>query len=253
MILPASYANGFAPRDGQPLYPGLWRGCAGAWNPGLGVVGPTVRSNIKSRADFTFVSSPTWVPNKQWTVRFATSSYMHIATSPVQTYPFSVSFWQYGYSTGVTFSMLHTANANWNGWYFGGAAFTTVVNNSFETTAPASSNADYTKMQHVLLVARSSTNRQIYLDGVPGTVGTQSLNPTGTFRLCFGASYRGAMIDNFATVQVTDIMIYPRDVSGDLLPVLKQRPGIAYEMAPRRRSRVSVQFNRRRRLLLGAS
>ena len=43
MILPASYSNGFAPRDGQPLYPELWRGCVGAWCPSLGPTGLTLR------------------------------------------------------------------------------------------------------------------------------------------------------------------------------------------------------------------
>jgi hypothetical protein len=41
----------------------------------------------------------------------------------------------------------------------------------------------------------------------------------------------------------------PREVS-----ILATRPGIAYELAPRRRSSSAVAaFNRRRRLLLGAS
>jgi hypothetical protein len=43
MILPGTYQNGFAPRDGSPLYPELWRGCVGAWNPGLGPTGLTLR------------------------------------------------------------------------------------------------------------------------------------------------------------------------------------------------------------------
>jgi hypothetical protein len=150
--------------------------------------------------------------------------------------------------------MLSAGTANWTGFYMAGGQFPAVVNNTFEGTPSTASNFDATKLQHCLCVCRSATNRQLYVNGVPGTIGTQSLNPTGTLRLCFGASFRGAaIVDNFASVHITDIMIYPRDVSGDLLPVLKLRPGIAYELAPRRRSSVQVAgFNRRRRLLLGA-
>jgi hypothetical protein len=34
-----SYHNGFAPRDGEPLYPNLWKGVVGAWSPSLGPTG----------------------------------------------------------------------------------------------------------------------------------------------------------------------------------------------------------------------
>jgi hypothetical protein len=39
MILPGTYANGFAPRDGEPLFPELWDGCTGAWAASLGNTG----------------------------------------------------------------------------------------------------------------------------------------------------------------------------------------------------------------------
>ena len=35
----ATYADTFAPRDDEPEYPELWKGCAGAWRPGLGPTG----------------------------------------------------------------------------------------------------------------------------------------------------------------------------------------------------------------------
>lgn len=42
-MIPGSYANGFAPRDAEPLYPQLWKGCVGAWCPSLGPSGGVLR------------------------------------------------------------------------------------------------------------------------------------------------------------------------------------------------------------------
>ena len=60
MILPASYLNGFAPRDGQPLYPSLWTGCVGAWNPGLGPTGLVLRDQSGFSRHGTLTNGPTF-------------------------------------------------------------------------------------------------------------------------------------------------------------------------------------------------
>jgi len=64
MILPGTYQNGFAPRDGEPLFPELWDGCVGAWNPGLGPSGLTLRdwSPYKNHGTLTNMDAGTdWV------------------------------------------------------------------------------------------------------------------------------------------------------------------------------------------------
>ena len=50
-----------------------------------------------------------------------------------------------------------------------------------------------------------------------------------------------------------DMRRYNRVLSANEFAMLASRPGIAYELAPHRRSSSAVQFNRRRRLLIGAS
>jgi hypothetical protein len=50
-----------------------------------------------------------------------------------------------------------------------------------------------------------------------------------------------------------DIRIYNRAITTSEIRLLASRRGIAYELAPRRRSSSAVLFNRRRRLLLGAT
>jgi hypothetical protein len=58
---------------------------------------------------------------------------------------------------------------------------------------------------------------------------------------------------NFLNGQIDDLRLYSRILSAQEIRLLASRRGIAYEMAPRRRSSVQVAaFNRRRRLLIGA-
>lgn len=41
--IPGSYQTGYAPRDGEPVYPELWKNCVGAWSAGLGATGGILR------------------------------------------------------------------------------------------------------------------------------------------------------------------------------------------------------------------
>lgn len=43
MRIRGSYHSGFAPRDFEPAYPSLWKGCIGAWCPSLGPTGTILR------------------------------------------------------------------------------------------------------------------------------------------------------------------------------------------------------------------
>jgi hypothetical protein len=61
--------------------------------------------------------------------------------------------------------------------------------------------------------------------------------------------------NRFGAGRILDCMLYARNLSANEIKTLSQRPGIAYELAYRRRSSVQVtdSSNRRRRLLVGAS
>lgn len=65
MMLPASYHTGFAPRDGYPAYPELWRGCVGAWAPCLGPTGLTLRDWSGRQNHGTLTNM---VPGDDWVV-----------------------------------------------------------------------------------------------------------------------------------------------------------------------------------------
>jgi hypothetical protein len=95
------------------------------------------------------------------------------------------------------------------------------------------------------------TTWHIYVNGVPDCVVVQALGPQAMATadpLLLGASagarYTDGMLD--------DVRFYNRMLSAKEARILASRRGIAYELAPRRRSSSAVQFNRRRRLLVGA-
>jgi hypothetical protein len=68
--------------------------------------------------------------------------------------------------------------------------------------------------------------------------------------LSFGSKY--LTFGSFFPGLFDDIMLFSRVRSPQEIRMLSLRRGIAYGLAPRRRSSLAVQFNRRRRLLVGA-
>jgi hypothetical protein len=260
MILPGSYANGFAPRDGQPLYPELWRGCVGAWNPGLGPTGLTLRdwSGYGNHGTLTNMTA-----GAAWTIRaqshaitFDGLSNQVRGVNRIQSMPFSVTIACVGHTTGVLWSMLSSGTTLWNGWYLAGNAFAVVVNNSFDAAPATAANFSATGLNVVTCIARSATSRTIWCNGIEGTTGTQNMTPTGTLRLCFGASVRGGgpTVDNFGNGSLLTCLSHSRVLTSNEIRLLHTRHDIAFDMAPRRRASVQVAaFNRRRRLLLGST
>jgi hypothetical protein len=56
-----SYQSGFyAPGRGVAKHPELWRGCVGAWNPGLGNTGLSLRDWSGGQNNGVLTNGPTW-------------------------------------------------------------------------------------------------------------------------------------------------------------------------------------------------
>jgi hypothetical protein len=66
IYLPGSYQQGFAPRDFEPRFPELWRGCVFASAPLLGPTGGVVRewSGLQNHGTLTNMST-----NDDWVVK----------------------------------------------------------------------------------------------------------------------------------------------------------------------------------------
>lgn len=285
MSRPGSYANGFAPRDGQPLYPELWRGCVGAWAPCLGPTGLTLRdwSGRGHNGPMISTMSPStgWdTSHGRWSNKFDGSddyfdlmgslgSFSFVQNSGA----FTISWWQKMSSLTVRMvPMGNTATTAEKGWLplceYGAGVGTNSMRFAlykgtlnipiYDVRTPDGTLT--TSWQHICVSGSGiSTGRhRIYIDGVE-----QSLTVIAAFTAySSGDSTRVMNVGrtNFSSTVVPfsgwldDLRIYDRPLSENTVRAIAFRRGIAYELAPRRRSSSAVAaFNRRRRLLVGAS
>jgi hypothetical protein len=256
MILSGIYQNGFAPRDGEPLFPELWRGCVGAWNPGLGPSGLRLydwsgRGNHgtltnmpaadgwrgeqgRYALDFSFVSGGRYVtiPNtgqlnlgprdfsvQGWarpTVGGSSVGRDVISCYFAPTSPFA----SYGIELQST-----VGGANW-------AFFCGVSGNVF-VRLDSSQSASLNTWQHIagtyssagmrlyvdgILVASNVENRDVIYNNQPVTIGQWP----GSFET--NQQFNG---------QIADTAVWRRVLHPNEIRLLASRRGIAYEMAPR--------------------
>ena len=265
MILPASYSNGFAPRDGQPLYPQLWRGCVGAWNPGLGVSGLTLRdwSGFGGHGALTNSTAATaWVSHSgkhalAWDG--STPQYVSIPVSGSRLNfgkgAMSLAVWanvvSLNLATSFPFQIIKSD------YIAGGstANYGLAINNGQLRFSQCGTeiNVSHTMNTgwHHYCGTSDGTTMRLYLDGVQVASGASpaSANTEQPYLTLGGLRPAG---DAWTGYQ-DDPRVYARNLSPNEIRLLASRRGIAYELAPRRRSSSAVQFNRRRRLLLGAS
>jgi hypothetical protein len=180
----------------------------------------------------------------------------YVATSSsVNSLPFTISFWAINNTTGVLFSILSQAVNQWDGWY-GGIGFLTAVNfNSFGSIV-TNSLSNSAVWQHHCYVVLDNVNAVYYVNGIP-TTGTLNRTPSrGFYRFAIGCSYRAVDRDNFANGQIDDIRQYTRALTPSEIQQLYtggRGVGLIPERIKHRRKTTAAAFNRRRRILIGAS
>jgi hypothetical protein len=258
MILPGSYANGFAPRDGEPLYPELWRGCVGAWNPGLGPTGLTLRdwSGLGRHGDLTLrTASAAWTTSQYGnSMLFAGSSVAEITSTQGRVVlsqdlgvdRIGISCWLR--PTSLTKRGICTSGPQQGIPRFALTLETTgavTVYRGDDKTSTATLSAG--RWSHLFVWSDGSTT-SFWVDGRFSNTASQIVTISLQTQFFWGSNYWGAFDG-----QIADFRVYADRPSDSSISLLSRRVGIAYELAPRRRSSSAVQFNRRRRLLIGAS
>lgn len=244
MILPALYSNGFAPRDGQPLYPELWRGCVGAWNPGLGPTGLTLRdwSGRGNHGTLTGMDAGSdWVINGGRYGLDMDGTNDHVVLT--QSYSAAVSCSLWVFARNIT---------NANGEYFFGrweAVLQDFYVGAFSSGWIARS-ANATPTQSALLSTPATINRWTHLC-LTRSASTLSLTVDGRTTVTTSAvGFQGADVANtfigrlspatgfYANAIIDDVRVYHRVINHTENRLLASRRGIAYELASRRRSRI---------------
>ena len=259
MILPGSYANGFAPRDGQPLYPELWRGCVGAWAPCLGPTGLMLRdwSGFANHGTLTNMDSATdWIVSGGRYALDVDGTNDHVPVSNKdRCYPlgnFTYSLWLNARS-GIYVLSDYNSSALQSGIAISisGMRVTAFWENGGFPQCVSTTTLVSGRWYHVGFTW-DGTIRSLYINGVLEATNTtaQSRPSSAPGKLTIGRA--GDADGLYASAQVADLMVWSRCLPQGQISLLSRRSGIAYELAQRRRSLVSVQFNRRRRLLVGA-
>ena len=249
MLLPASYANGFAPRDGSPLYPSLWKGCVGAWNPGLGVSGLTLRDQSGFNRHGTLTGGPTFAANQgKYALSFdGVDDICSFSALDLRSGNSTYSFWANPSDTSANRGILHGAV-----WYSGirynsGVQYYDTNNANIRVTGSSTLNI----WTHVVFTVNNGT-LTAYVNGVDTS---QSIAAVGLKFDGIGWDYLVSDLGSPRVMQglLDDVRIYNRALSPKEIRTLATRRGIAYEMAPRRRSSAQVTTNRRRRIIIGGN
>lgn len=264
MILPGSYANGFAPRDGRPLYPELWKGCVGAWAPCLGPTGLTLRDWSGFANHGTLTNGPTWGPIKgRQALSFnGTSTTIHSITDKLNfenDMPFSV-FTRFATSSATNQALFsrQASTGSFNGYsvtVIGSKLRFSLVNNLSNLLIVNSVPSVNDGLWHSALVTYNGTKSvnavQMFIDGnLVSTTGSSSLSLT-TLSVVVPSIGSRSNADLQLIGSISDVMLWT-GVMERQSKLLASRAGVAYELAPRRRASSGVVFNRRRRLLVGA-
>lgn len=276
MILPGSYANGFAPRDGQPLYPELWRGCVGAWNPGLGPTGLTLRDWAgRNHGSMTNMAADSdWILSEgKHSLDFdGSNDYVEAGAVglPTGASNRTITVWVYLNAEVVTghTAMVDLTRSSGQGFIFSISGNSGSANGAFSDGVNVANNIYWSGGEGFSGMERAGvwSFRALTLQGSSYLFASKDIDRlfrvrmTGTFGVAINTNTNGVYFGarkglNTGNQKLTDIRIYNRALAISELRTLASRPGIAYELAQRRRASVQVvaSFNRRRRLLIGAS
>jgi hypothetical protein len=245
-------------------YPGLWRGCVGAWNPGLGPTGLTLRdwSGRGNHATmFAGMTSSAWVPSPYGAALRFNGSAGALQTTAIggSTSQFTVVAWAKRSGSLAANASLFASRASGQIGLVESFAATDTITGTWNGTGsewnnPGIALADNTWSFMALSVDRTNLRVIVNRTAINITI-TETVRTLGAFVI--GADDLGALGRVWGG-DLAMLQMYDRVLTEQELNLFRLRPGIAYEMAPRRRSSVAVAgggFNAawipRRSLIIG--
>lgn len=238
MILPGSYTNGFAPRDGQPLYPELWADTRLAMVPGLGPTGARLADCGPRKVTPTmtaFNPATDWVESRdRYAIRIGEGGYVTVPqmsftgdftyhmwvmfTSYIDSGPNNHQYFITAPSLPFNYAVLRLEQTIYLrcGSEFVGWLFSTVTLGQWIP----------------LTIVRAGGVASFYRSGVQ----------VGTSQSIAGTGYWGGIdsVDSHPTnvCHYDDVLVIGRAMSPRSIALLHSRRGIANELAPRRMASV---------------
>jgi hypothetical protein len=176
-----------------------------------------------------------------------------VVTSVVLSSAFTVSVWFNRRTNGQFNERIIWGNSANGNTYIADVALSSIIvqSDTVNTVKTFNTQAISNNRWYHLAVTRTDANSvSVFLDGLKSSSGSQSitgsftLNQLGFYHIFAAFSWDGVL---------DDISVCSHCKTENEIRLLASRRGIAYEQAPRRRSSSAVQFNRRRRLLLGST
>jgi len=245
-----SYQAGFyAPeRGGRPAYPQAWRGCVAALHPGLGQSGLVLRDWGGRKNHGTLTNGPVWSTSKGRQALSLDGVNDFVACSSIgltfqETSPYSISAWIRTAASGGSYAIASTwqfgVNKGWRLIIQGRKldAGLLNLNASAARRVIGTTTIDDQSWHHVVSTydgTSSANGYTLYVDGKqeasvvsqdtsPGTLDNPSMNI-------------GRLVSNDYPFwgNLTDLLMYDRVLPASEVRQLHRRPGIAYELAPRK-------------------
>lgn len=245
ILLPTpGYHNGFAPRDADPRYPELWKGCVGAWCPLLGPTGTFLRdwsgfhndanlqamtaSNAWKIWDGAYTFSPGSITNARFNIPHVGGNSLDLSGNTI-----TLCGWLYQISSVNYPYTIHKSNSGQLSWLLGinnGNMVRFLINGVEANVSGVVTNGKW----HHHAGVYDGTTMKIYVNGKL----VKSISKTGNLILnndpvrigslvwAGGPAYNGYL---------DDIRVYNRALSPSELVTLAKRRGIAYEPKPKRK------------------
>ena len=239
-----TYQSGFyAPGRGTALHPELWRGCVGAWNPGLGNSGLVLRDWSGNQNNGVLTNGPTWgvSDGRQALTLDGVGDYVQ-PVKPINRLTGQATITSVVYPTGLTVGKLggivkSTTNSPTAGDFilyvnnttFGMATWGTTAKRTESTVAISNNNrwalsATYNAATDVV---------RLFINGTAVSTTTGSSFGSGWLtEYMIGRAYPGTSYCWAGSIMQVDL--YDRVLADSVVRTLAQRPGIAYELARRK-------------------
>lgn len=238
MILPGSYTNGFAPRDGQPLYPELWQSPPlFAFAPGVGVTGPTWRGLDSQKTTGNAIGGVSYsAENGRYAGRFANGRVVTASVSHgIATGDFTMMAWVRPDSISAAWRAIMSFGSFSPAFYLSNSVNSQLA---FYHTSNIYSGVtlEAVKWQHVV-VRRTGTSIEFFVGGKKTPTGGTSATSVATAQFVLGSSNPGTNSEAYLGA-MDDVFVFRAALNDSVINLFAARRGIAYELAPRRRSQV---------------